>query len=666
MAASIMEPTDRLESWKEIAAYLERDVRTAQRWEASEDLPVHRHQHKKRGSVFALRSEIDVWRASRSAGFFSVPEPPGSGQTLATPRRRRPVLLAALTVATSVLVVAAASLIRSGPPPSPSSAPRIGWDEPRLLAEVTRDGGEFGRIPISAQGDHLALTPDGRTLFVQICKDDGTSGLEAIDIKTRATFWTVELFGGCAPIMLTATGDHVITGSNSDVVILDTTTRTIRRIATPATVLRDFALSRDGRTLFAAALFQGLLEIDVASGHVVTRSPLPCPVSLSLSPVNDRLYVGYQCSGPGGRPGHDAIDILDTKAGRSVGSITNLPNVGGDLAVSPDGSQLWADGADACFSAHYDKVGCPSGRGSIINVIATADHSPIRSVRVGGLDEYNTRLSFTPDGSRVVVGRAEISVVSTSALTLMEALPLPLWSNVVFSPDGSAAYAVMGDRRSVAVLPARPRTRPPGGLTARWTADGVFTDSAGGNDMPRESGAAFGPGRIGKALEVRSEAPIRLPRPANLGMGGHMTVMTWIKTERPGTIMEYAAIDAVGQFGWRLQLETDGRPVLCVGRYEKGQCGGAESVSIHGDTALVPGRWHHLAFTRADDTSVLYADGRRTGTGNGAKGGSLVSDILFLRFGSGESKATPFLGWMDEIEVYNRALSDQEVAERSK
>ncbi len=56
---------DRLDSWKEIAAYLDRDVTTVQRWEKRETMPVHRHQHDKRGSVYALPSELDAWRKSR-------------------------------------------------------------------------------------------------------------------------------------------------------------------------------------------------------------------------------------------------------------------------------------------------------------------------------------------------------------------------------------------------------------------------------------------------------------------------------------------------------------------------------------------------------------------------------------------------------------------------
>lgn len=52
---------ERLDSWKEIAAYLKRDVRTVHRWENTEGLPVHRHPHHKRGSVYAFKPELDRW-----------------------------------------------------------------------------------------------------------------------------------------------------------------------------------------------------------------------------------------------------------------------------------------------------------------------------------------------------------------------------------------------------------------------------------------------------------------------------------------------------------------------------------------------------------------------------------------------------------------------------
>ncbi|HLJ51432.1 MAG TPA: tetratricopeptide repeat protein [Bryobacteraceae bacterium] len=50
-----------LHSWKEIAGYLNHGVRTVQRWEETEGLPVHRHAHEKRDSVYAYPDELDGW-----------------------------------------------------------------------------------------------------------------------------------------------------------------------------------------------------------------------------------------------------------------------------------------------------------------------------------------------------------------------------------------------------------------------------------------------------------------------------------------------------------------------------------------------------------------------------------------------------------------------------
>lgn len=64
---------DTLDSWKDIAAYLRRSVRAAQMWEREEGLPVHRHLHEKRGSVYAYKSEIDEWLERRRAA-SAMPE----------------------------------------------------------------------------------------------------------------------------------------------------------------------------------------------------------------------------------------------------------------------------------------------------------------------------------------------------------------------------------------------------------------------------------------------------------------------------------------------------------------------------------------------------------------------------------------------------------------
>ena len=58
-------PGKKLDSWGEIASYLGREVRTVQRWERTEGLPVHRHEHKKKSTVYAFAGELDAWIKNR-------------------------------------------------------------------------------------------------------------------------------------------------------------------------------------------------------------------------------------------------------------------------------------------------------------------------------------------------------------------------------------------------------------------------------------------------------------------------------------------------------------------------------------------------------------------------------------------------------------------------
>jgi|SRR5215467_7969161 len=58
------ERSNTLNSWKEIASYLNRGVRTVQRWERELQLPVRRPRGTRRSAVLAVRSEIEVWLRS--------------------------------------------------------------------------------------------------------------------------------------------------------------------------------------------------------------------------------------------------------------------------------------------------------------------------------------------------------------------------------------------------------------------------------------------------------------------------------------------------------------------------------------------------------------------------------------------------------------------------
>jgi TolB-like protein/Tfp pilus assembly protein PilF len=115
------EAGDRLDSWKEIAAYLGREVRTVQGWEKLEGLPIHRHLHSRQGSVYAFKTEMDAWREARK-GVSEAPTPvllkeaPAAGLG----RYRTPLILTACAVA--ALVILGGWLWMKRPAKSPGSA----------------------------------------------------------------------------------------------------------------------------------------------------------------------------------------------------------------------------------------------------------------------------------------------------------------------------------------------------------------------------------------------------------------------------------------------------------------------------------------------------------------------------------------------------------------
>ncbi len=125
----------RLESWKEIAGYLGRDVRTVQRWETRDGLPVHRLHHNKLGSVFAYAAELDAWRDARDRGTVNAHDAEAAAPLTSSAQAPRsqylhvwgPVAVLLLVVLASVAVwwrpAASAGRIATGPAERATVAP---------------------------------------------------------------------------------------------------------------------------------------------------------------------------------------------------------------------------------------------------------------------------------------------------------------------------------------------------------------------------------------------------------------------------------------------------------------------------------------------------------------------------------------------------------------
>jgi len=99
----------RLDSWKAIAAYLERDERTVQRWERELGLPIRRVPGGRGRSVFAYASEIDAWL--KTTGQTGLDAPPVAPTAADPPTPPIPNPRAAWTPAWRYAIVAATLIV---------------------------------------------------------------------------------------------------------------------------------------------------------------------------------------------------------------------------------------------------------------------------------------------------------------------------------------------------------------------------------------------------------------------------------------------------------------------------------------------------------------------------------------------------------------------------
>jgi TolB-like protein len=123
----------RIESWKAIARYLDRDVRSVQRWERERGLPVHRMPGEK-GAVFAYEGELERWRHSRGgdgdlavrAEEAPVPGPEREPAVVAASPLRWLLLIGGLLAGLGVIIALVLWAARETPqaPPHLVSRPR--------------------------------------------------------------------------------------------------------------------------------------------------------------------------------------------------------------------------------------------------------------------------------------------------------------------------------------------------------------------------------------------------------------------------------------------------------------------------------------------------------------------------------------------------------------
>jgi len=649
---------ERLVSWKEVAGYFNRQVRTVQRWEQEEGLPIHRHQHKERASVYAFKSELDAWWKTHAPSEDQAAEEPEAAQAARGqrwPRRRPGLWLAAIVVVAAAMAGTALILLRRAPTTG-SELTGI-----RLLGKSLAEGHRFRSVPLPGKPASVAISPRGNELYVVT---DAPSFLTVLNTAALRVSATIPIAPAPIGIAVSPDGAQIFVGHyGGDVTVFQTKTwqSTVLAVGSPVT---DIAVTPDGKRLYVAMERNGLKRVSLNTGEQKRLVVVPCPMRLALTPDGSRLYVNYQCGGPGGRPGHDTIEVFELPSERSVAVMGGFPNVGGEIRVSPDGSYLWAYSGQACTEPVYDAVGCPA-KAPIMNLFRTQNSTLLRTfVTPGGIEAFFDR------GNRAVLTHSNgVDVLDTISLFTRETLPLGHIWGAVISPDQQRAYVATPN--NIAVFEMAHGCDPPeNGLANFWPGDGNPNDVHRGYHAILRGDTRFGPGRIGQAFMFDGVGDYA---EATDGWGiesGSFAVAAWVKfnsvgkplanrgtDERPMSIV--ARVEpAEPHRGWRLAKTHTGHFLFCNRDESIAHCL-ATGKGVLSRTRAVAGKWFQVTGVQDRDSISIYVNGVLE-----AKRPLVLEEITAaanLSIGGNDVDSAFLDGLVDEVALYRTLVSPAQV-----
>jgi len=387
---------ERLEGWKEIASFVKRDESTARRWEREEGLPVRRHEHRKRSSVYAYRRELEAWRLARKP---EGARQPGAGRhspvwvSLAAAGlilfSRADGFRATAGVNDPAVGVESAGLAADSGPEALRT--EMLWADPsfgRPHGHVSRDGrfvtyvdwtdggnlairdlvtGESRRLTSTADngggdnGGHYALesriSPDGNRVVYSWAR--GSPAGETIDLRLLSlaggeprTVWTPE-DGAYASVQdWFPSGDRVaaIVGasSTSQIVTVSTVDGTVRQIRSLEWAGRapQVRVSPDGRYLaYSRAVSRDVPERDIFLVAVDGSREIPVVQHaahdelVGWSPGGDHLLFTSDRSS---QPGLWAQRVRDGRPEGEAQLVFANVDAGAGLGITDDGALLYS------------------------------------------------------------------------------------------------------------------------------------------------------------------------------------------------------------------------------------------------------------------------------------------------------------------------------------
>ena len=195
---------------------------------------------------------------------------------------------------------------------------------------------------------------------------------------------------------------------------------------------------------------------------------------------------------------------------------------------------------------------------------------------------------------------------------------------------------------------------PPTGMVSWWPGDGNAEDIIDGNDGTLVGGAGFAPGLVGQAFsfDASLDSGVIVPNGANLNMTEAITLDAWIKPSSfpnayPAVVRRNTNAAASSQYN--LAVTDQGEAHCNIGNFV-GPVGGT----------VVLNEWTHLACVYDRVAARVYVNGEEVAAAPATQ--PIPASSLPLGIGRVESLTSRnFDGLIDEVEIFNRALSADEI-----
>jgi hypothetical protein len=200
---------------------------------------------------------------------------------------------------------------------------------------------------------------------------------------------------------------------------------------------------------------------------------------------------------------------------------------------------------------------------------------------------------------------------------------------------------------------------PPSGIMSWWTGDNTLADQEGRNPGTVEGAVTFGTGRVGNAF-VFDGASAVLAQTNDFPIGAaDRTVELWVYLSSsfgsdPSLTEMFVQYGTFGTTGAAFALFTYGTPALYWSQWGASFTGGSMSIGV----------WTHIAAKSSAGTVTLFENGEPVAS-SALSPYDTPSGTTFFIGGQGldpQGKMDRLTGMADEVTVYDRALSQMEIA----